>query len=112
MKELALTIKHDNAEPLALHCFQIRQQLLVDAAIRSERAIAQRHDTRCLGRLVEMGGMEVCERMADVGRRKEGILWVVKRWVERASWSKMLRSLSWTRKMTQSGKSGECLEEP
>ena len=61
---------------------------------------------------VDVDRMEVWLRIAEVGRRKEGISCVRKRCVEIDNWSKMLRSESCTRKRMQSGSGGECLEGP
>lgn len=59
-----------------------------------------------------MDGMEVRVRILLVGRRNEGILCSLCRCVDKASWSKTLRSLSWTRKITQVGSGGVDLDGP
>lgn len=59
-----------------------------------------------------MGVTVVWARIEEKGRRKVGIRWWVWRWVDRASWSKMLFSEDWTMKRMHCGSLGEVLGGP
>lgn len=57
-------------------------------------------------------GMCVWERVAEKGRRKVGIEWVVWRSYSRWRWSKTLRSGDWTMKIMQRSRGGVDLDGP